>query len=421
MIKKLSCKKCSADIKIDYSKAPSSPFKIACPSCSQIYQLNKPTPTPVSSKTNPKIDLSKSDSTSKPQTNPYIADGLREIICVSCKKGLRVDFSKITKYPVTVQCKYCQTKLRFNNPPGLKSNLKTDGLDKLQKTKNVKIDINKINPRQGFAYNLFRFTRTIQYVNKLTLLIFLGHLINKITRTLSNIKIDQISPEYFQKIKLEVGASSELIYKSTINPLIVEAGINPRLLTWANNWFIKKLSSRLLLAILVNNRVNMNTPYIKKFKVEVDAENAAVTQILTHPIVMAFYFWFSLQSAMGGMTELITISIFGALIPYAIVNKLQYRSAITTFPGALSMLALVFILYGLFDLYNDFIQSINLSLKGYVNFMTALILFEFVKEKWGHLVPNILIDIVNKINSQIALIIAGAFIVFHYLKLIIAS
>jgi len=408
MIKQLTCKKCSCNIRVDYSKAPTETFIIACPNCQQRYSLKKPEGV---SRKPLELVLSKKPDTSKP-----LSPELNRIVCIKCKKGLAVDFSKVKSYPCIVPCKNCGTKIRFDKAPGERSAMQIGKLDALKKTKNIKINVDSINPKNSSAYKLFKFMKLIPGLDKVGLLFFLGYLIRAIVKTVSKVKIDEMTPEYFVKLKMEVHTSSGLIYSSSVNPIIREAGISPRYLGWANNWFIKKLSSRLLLAIMENNRVDMSKPYIKAFKSEVEAENSAVIRFVTAPVALAIYLLFSLLIATTNTNSFFQIAVFGTIIPYVVIGRLEYRLIKHFFYVIVGLLFLSFLLDGVLSMYNDFSNAVKYSASGYLPVLTVVLILEFVNNKWPSDLTKKVCDFTQKMEYKLPAAMAATMIVYHYYK-----
>lgn len=412
MIKQLTCKKCACSIKVDYSKAPSDPFVIACPSCQQRYSLKKPQVE--SSAPAPQAPKSQAPTQQKAETPKQV--GLNRIVCVKCKKGLSVDFSKVKSYPCIVPCKSCGTKIRFDSAPGEPSKIQTGKLDALKKTKSIKIDVNAIDPKNTFAYKVFRVMKLIPGLDKVGLLFFLGYLIREIIKTVSKVKIDEMSPEYFIKLKMEVNTSSGLIYSSSVNPIISEAGISPRYLSWANNWFIKKLSSRLLIAILENNRVDMSKPYIKAFKGEVDAENAAIVRFFTAPAAYIIYFIISLYYAAGNIDSFLHVAAFGVIVPYVVLTRLEYRLINPFFHVSAGLLLFGFLLDKILSSFNDFGLAVEYSAMGYLSVLSVVLLIELVDKKWPSDLTKKVFDFIHKIEYKLPAGMALLMIIYYFIK-----
>ena len=127
MIKTLVCQKCSHSMRIDYDKAPSAVFTIACPKCSQKYKLQKP-------------EMSTKKVEAKPENKKVENSNQTKVIpCPTCKTQLKLDFSRIAKFPAIVACKSCNTKIKLNDP-NLASNKQIS-----TEAKQAKIGIDKRN------------------------------------------------------------------------------------------------------------------------------------------------------------------------------------------------------------------------------------------------------------------------------------
>jgi SH3-like domain-containing protein len=295
MIQTLVCKKCNSSIKIDYDKAPKSEFTIACPQCSQKYKLTKPKNTQVS-EAKPIEQLEKTQ--------------IKRVPCPKCKTVLGIDYSKFKSFPAVVTCKQCSTKLKIQNPTEQKAVQKQPSAPAAQLSKpKPTIDKSKIDPKNNAAYRLYYYTRKISYVNRITLVIYLSYLINSISKTLTDVKFERIDLESFMKFRAEVNALSLNIFNTTVNPILAENGINPRLVSWANSWFVKKLSSRVVLNIIKIKNVDRSIPYIKKYINEIEKENSSILKFL-----------YSLLKITAALL------VFGSLFIVPISNSLLLRS-----------------------------------------------------------------------------------------------
>ena len=276
MIKTLVCKKCDRNIKVDFSKAPNDKFTIACPGCQQKYKLEKP--------------KTEDNTVLKPEA-PKIenATKIKSIPCPKCKSELKVDFARIEKYPAIIQCRNCETRIKLNDPKAPKK-MEMGNLDQLAKDKSkLKIDGSKIDPKNNWAYKVYSFTKRIPYLNKLTLAIYLGYLVRSISKSLSNISLDSITPESFLKLCAETNIVAINTFNSAVNPVLRENDINPKLTSWASNWFVKKISQRIILSVLKSKNVDMKLPYIKKYLDVVNKENAAIKRIFANEYAIYIY------------------------------------------------------------------------------------------------------------------------------------
>ncbi len=323
MIKTLKCKKCSNSITIDYSKSSTNEFTIACPSCSQKYKFTKP---------------KESTETTKPISEKSTNTNIKTIPCPKCKTNLGVDLSRIQKFPAIVICKKCNTKLKINQP-NIKPDLTKNNLDKLKREPSqVKFDKSKINPKNNWAYTLYYYTSRINYLNKVTLFIYLTYLVRSITKTLSSVDIEKIDLESFVKLKAEANALSINIFNTVVNPVLKENGISPRLVSWATSWFIKKVSARIVLNVLNYKNVDKNLPYIKQhleadgvinfdFKSIVNKiiENKYLFLAISFVPVLALYSELNMFYG-GGITSIIFPWLFFIIIPGYVLLKAKSKS-----------------------------------------------------------------------------------------------
>ena len=179
-------------MRIDYDKAPSAVFTIACPKCSQKYKLQKP-------------EISTKKVEAKPENKKVENSNQTKVIpCPTCKTQLKLDFSRIAKFPAIVACKSCNTKIKLNDP-NLASNKQISTEAKQAK---IGIDKSAIDPKNNWAYSLYYYTRRISYVNKVTLMIYLTYLLRSIAKSLSKTSIQTIDAQSFLKLKAESNAIS---------------------------------------------------------------------------------------------------------------------------------------------------------------------------------------------------------------------
>ena len=335
MIQTLKCKKCSNQIKIDYSKATKDEFVIGCPFCNQKYKLKKPQPT----------KEIKSTSADK-----VISTNIKNIPCPKCKSILGVDLSKIIKFPAIVSCKKCSTRLKINDP-NIKSSLAQNKLDKLKTgAPQVKIDTSKIDPKNNWAYNLYYHTRRITYLNKITLFVYLLYLSKSISKTLTETNIAKIDLESFAKLKAESTVISSNVFNSIINPILSENGISPRLMSWATNWFVKKVSIRIIMNILERKGIDKSLPYIKKYIDEVEKDNQKIIVFFTNQYSILIYFLvlILLPLSFGHFREkflpALFVSLFCAGLPLLLANYKGYLKTKSVLIGNLAFWLLVIIL-----------------------------------------------------------------------------
>jgi DNA-directed RNA polymerase subunit M/transcription elongation factor TFIIS len=270
MVKKIQCKNCTKTFNVDFDKAPKDEFVVACPGCQQKYKLKKPAVQTVSKVENKKVE--------EPKISPV---ALKQIPCPKCAKVLKIDLNRIAKYPAFIACGACQTKIKLNDP-NLKKEIKTGKLEEVKKPTTVKIDKEAINPKNHFTYKLYYHTRKIDYVSKATLFIYLSYLVSSIAKTLSNPTISSIDPQSFLKLRADANALAMQAFSRTVNPILKENGINPRLTSWASGWFVKKLSERIVLTTLENMKVDMNLPYLKKYRQDISSENNKMLQLVNN-------------------------------------------------------------------------------------------------------------------------------------------
>lgn len=336
MIQTLKCKKCSNPIKIDYSKAPKDEFIIGCPSCNQKYKLKKPQPS--------KEIISST-------VDKEVSTNIKNIPCPKCNSNLGVDLSKIIKFPAIISCKKCSTKLKINDP-NIKSTLSQNKLDSLQKgTAQVKIDVSKIDTKNNRAYKLYFLTRSVPYLNKLTLFIYLSYLSKSISKKISEISITEIDQESFVKLKAETKIITSNIFNFIVNPILKENGIPPNLLTWATSWFVKKVSLRTILIILDKKGVNKNLPFIKKYIDEVEKDNNKIIAFVSNQYLILIYFVFLILVPLSfydfyfdsWLSALLNSFIWGGL-PLLLANYKGYLRTKNVFIGNLAFWLLVIII-----------------------------------------------------------------------------
>ena len=314
MIKTLVCKKCERTIKVDFSKAPKDKFTIACPGCQQKYQLEKP----------------KEAEENKPPSADIKSVNIKNIPCPKCKSALKVDFARIEKFPAVIQCRSCETKIKLNDPNAPKK-IETGNLDHLAKDKaKLQIDKSKIDPKNNWAYKVYAFTKRIPYLNKITLAIYLGYLVRSISKSLSNISLDSITPESFFKLCAETNVVAINTFNSAVNPVLIENNISPKLTSWASNWFVKKISQRIILNVLKSKNVDMNLPYIKKYVEAVNKENAAIKRVFANEYAIYLY-----------ITILLYIQYDFLTTPLSFIQLLLFEAAVVL-PGFLFLRYLEF-------------------------------------------------------------------------------
>ncbi|MBI2257367.1 MAG: hypothetical protein HYU67_00525 [Flavobacteriia bacterium] len=94
---------------------------------------------------------------------------------------------------------------------------------------------------------------------------YLGYLVRSISKSLTSLKIESITPETFLKLRAEANAVSINTFNTIVNPILKENGISPHLTSWASNWFVKKISLRIVILLLQKNNIDLNLPFIKKY------------------------------------------------------------------------------------------------------------------------------------------------------------
>lgn len=339
MVKDLKCKKCSRNIRIDYSKAQKNEFTIACPGCSQKYKLTKPA-----------ASISPAPVPAANEINSQTPSGLRKIPCPKCKTTLSLDLTKLSKYPAVVSCKKCTTKIRINDP-AIKSNLTKNNLDQLKTgTPTVAFDKAKIDPKNNWAYKLYYYTRRIPYLSKVTLIVYLSYLAKSVAGTLSQVKVDKMDQQSFLKLRAEVNVMSSQVFNGVVNPILSKNGISPRLVSWATSWFVKKVSSRILLNIIKFNGIDQNLPYIKKFVADIRSENSAIFRFFTHDYFFIIYFLFliiihiSFVDFRVKFWPSIFASIFWAGLPLLLAHYKGYLKTKSVLIGNLAFWLLLIIL-----------------------------------------------------------------------------
>lgn len=374
MIKTLVCKKCERTIKVDFSKAPKDKFTIACPGCQQKYQLEKP-------KLTDEKNLTSGDVKS------VNLDKIKNIPCPKCKSGLKVDFSRIEKFPAVIQCRSCETKIKLNDPNAPKK-IETGNLDHLAKDKaKFKIDKDKIDPKNNWAYRVYFYTRKINYLNKVTLLVYMGYLVRSIAKSLSNVSIETINPESFLKLCAETNVVSVNAFNSVVNPILKENGISPKLSSWASNWFVKKISQRIVLGILKSKKVDMTLPFIKKYVETANKENAAIKRIITNEYAIYLYVAVLLYvqySYLNRWLDFMELMIFEALVVLPVFLMLRYLEFFRTVK-IYSLLFLVFFLQYVINtqirdfatVYEAYADALNI----FIPFFFIILIVSFVGEK----------------------------------------
>lgn len=265
MIKILSCKKCDNKIKIDYSKAPANEFTIGCPSCQQKYRLTNP------------IKTSNNDKVPTPNLQPSTKK-IGTVTCKKCNSKVNFQTDASSQFPEQVVCQNCSTKINL---------VKSEQKGKPSQV--PKIDKEKIDPKNNWAYKVYYHTRKISYLNKFTLFIYLLYLTRSITKSLSNIELGNIDLESFLKLKAEANTVSNHVFNTSVNPVLKENNISPSLLSWATTWFVKKVSTRIVMNVLELKKVDKNIPYIKKYLDEIKNDNSKILLFLTSDWIFAFY------------------------------------------------------------------------------------------------------------------------------------
>lgn len=197
--KTIACKKCQASFNVDYSKAPTDVFTLACPKCGQKYQLRKPGTAPAS----------QAETTPQSIPNAQVATG----------------GPKIPEKPTT--------------------------------STTLDIDLKRFDPRSGWQYNLYRFTRSVPYVSHATLAMYGSKLVSSISTLVKEQAMNgQITPAAYAALKANMTATCSTIYSNAIAPELTELGI-PRFMQkpFAAS-FTKSLASELstsLVGLAANN------------------------------------------------------------------------------------------------------------------------------------------------------------------------
>ncbi len=396
-------------MKIDYDKAPSSEFTIACPKCSQKYKLNKPQVAVKSEVSAPKNKNGANEAQTK------------SIPCPQCKTQLRIDFSRIAKFPAIVTCKGCQTKIKLNDPSVDRN--KQPGNEAKKST--TPIDKSLIDPKNNWAYTLYDYTRRINYLNKLTLMIYLSYLVRSIAKSLSQTSVQTIDAQSFLKLKAESNALSVNAANSVLNPILVENNINPRLLSWATSWFVKKLSNRIILNILEAKKVDMGLPYIKKYLDEVKAENNKLIRIITSSYVFALLIlllglWANQKVyGMNGLSDLLLGLLFFVLIPYLLAKKANFKFV----QQLLLSFTLVYVLIVLLEFIN--ISTYRSAIIGVAESFFAITLIALVYElllaNKTNAIPVGLKSVIDRLDLKKITVILMVLVVLACVKVFVTS
>lgn len=409
MIKTLVCQKCSHSMRIDYDKAPSAVFTIACPKCSQKYKLQKP-------------EMSTKKVEAKPENKKVENSNQTKVIpCPTCKTQLKLDFSRIAKFPAIVACKSCNTKIKLNDP-NLASNKQISTEAKQAK---IGIDKSAIDPKNNWAYSLYYYTRRISYVNKVTLMIYLTYLLRSIAKSLSKTSIQTIDAQSFLKLKAESNAISVNTANSVLNPILVENNISPRLLSWAISWFVKKLSTRIVLNILNAKKVDMELPFIKKYLDEVKAENNKLIRILTSDYACALgiillNFWCNQKiNSFSSLSDMLIGLLFFVGIPYLLAKKANFKFV----QHLLLSFALVYVLLTLLSFLNisTYRDAIVGVAKSFFAITLLALVYEFVAKKKADAIPQKVHAIIEKLDFKKISIILVVIVVLACVKVLVST
>lgn len=160
----IACKKCQASFNVDFGKAPTEVFTVACPKCGQKYQLKKPAAPPQSKVVQP-------PEQPRPSGSPDSA-----------------------------------TKKPANTSPG--------------------IDLSRFDPRSGWQYNLYSYTRAVPYAKNITLPIYSSKLVNSIASIVQQqVASGNITPAAYAMLKANMAATCSTIYATAIAPELADLGI----------------------------------------------------------------------------------------------------------------------------------------------------------------------------------------------------
>ncbi len=388
MIKTLVCQKCSHSMRIDYDKAPSAVFTIACPKCSQKYKLQKP-------------ELStKKDEVMPENKKVENSNQMKVIPCPNCKTQLKLDFARITKFPAIVACKSCSTKIKLNDP-NLASNKQIPAEAKQAKSG---IDKSAIDPKNNWAYKLYYYTRRVTYINRVTLMVYLTYLLRSISKSLSKTSIQTIDAQSFLKLKAESNAISLNTSNSILNPILVENNINPRLLSWATSWFVKKLSNRIILNILNAKKVDMELPFIKKHLDQVRDENNKAIRLITSDYVFAIVIillsiWCNQKiNSFSSLSDLLIGLFLFVGIPYLLAKKANFKLV----QHLLLSFALVYVLLTLLSFLNisTYGDAILEVAKSFFAITLIAIAYEFAASKKPDLIPQKVHAFIDKLDLK---------------------
>ena len=119
-------------------------------------------------------------------------------------------------------------------------------------------------------------------------------------------------------------------FNSAVNPVLIENNISPKLTSWASNWFVKKISQRIILNVLKSKNVDMNLPYIKKYVEAVNKENAAIKRVFANEYAIYLY-----------ITILLYIQYDFLTTPLSFIQLLLFEAAVVL-PGFLFLRYLEF-------------------------------------------------------------------------------
>ncbi len=316
MIKKIKCQNCLQEFNVDFSKISGESIIVACPKCAKKYKLVKPaSKNEVSPSNTAEVNSNKkTEGNINNQQEPKDAN-IKSITCPSCKKVLQVDLSKVPRFPAILQCKSCAKKFQINNPDIKKDLTQNKQLQEIP----IKIDKTEIDPKNNWAYKLYYYTRKITYVNKVTLLIFLGYLVKSISKTVSSIGSGKINPESFLKIIADANVLTSKVFNYSINPILTELDISPRLVAWASSWFLKKLSLQIILKILRSRNADLTQPFIKQYLEKQKKQDHAKLNFFTSPAMKFIYMAVLLISPIFIDTISIVEIILAILFPVLLI------------------------------------------------------------------------------------------------------
>lgn len=164
--KTIACKKCQVSFNVDFSKAPTDVFTLACPKCGQKYQLKKP--------------------------------------------GTEAAKQQPSAIPPRTAAPASSSLAPSGAPPQT-----TAG-----------IDLSRFDPRSGWQYDLYRYTRMVPYAKNVTLPIYGSKLVSSIVEIARDqMGTGAISPAAYAAMRANMAATCSTIYSTSIAPELSELGI----------------------------------------------------------------------------------------------------------------------------------------------------------------------------------------------------